>query len=146
MVDTCIFAKADGLLVEYNDGRSGPSNLKSRAGIVKYPTFQVCPASPVTRHPYSSFSRSFTAALCQVYKGRVLVAELSGEELEATKFDAELRRIISEALAAEPSPLRLVGFGATRKQFDEAANGGGGGGGGRRGGSGGGGGASRSFE
>ena len=40
LVDTCIFAKADGLLVEYNEGHSGPSNLKSRAGIIKYPTFQ----------------------------------------------------------------------------------------------------------
>jgi hypothetical protein len=85
--------------------------------------------------------------LHQVYKGRVLVGELSGADLEAAKFDSELRRIISEALTAEPTPLRLVGFGATRKQYDEAAHrgGGGGGGGGRRSG-GGGGGASRSIE
>ena len=73
------------------------------------------------------------------------MAELAGSELDATRFDSELRRIIDEALTGPATPLRLVGFGATRKQYDEAAHGGkggggGGGGGGRRGGSGGGGG------
>jgi hypothetical protein len=97
-----------------------------------------------------TFPPSIPDSLHQVYKGRVLVGELSGADLEAAKFDSELRRIISEALVAEPTPLRLVGFGATRKQYDEAAHrggggSGGGGGGGRRSG-GGGGGASRSIE
>ena len=89
-------------------------------------------------------------SLClQVYKERVLVGELPAD-MDATRFEPELRRLIVDAMAAEspPTPLRLVGFGATKKQYDEAAcgGGGGGGGGGRRGGGGGGGGASRSLE
>ena len=40
-MDSCMFVKADGLLIEYNDGKSGSGTLKSAIGIKKYPTFQV---------------------------------------------------------------------------------------------------------
>jgi uncharacterized membrane protein YgcG len=82
----------------------------------------------------------------QVYKDRVLVGELAGD-LDAARFEPELRDLIERARAgpSPPDPLRLVGFGATRRAFDEArGGGGGGGGGGRRGG--GGGGSSRAME
>ena len=59
-----------------------------------------------------------------MYKERVLVGELTGD-LDAARFEPELRDLIERARAgpSPPEPLRLVGFGATRRAFDEAPRG-----------------------
>ena len=40
-MDKAIFIKIDAIVLEYNDGKAGPSKLKGKCGVCKYPTFQV---------------------------------------------------------------------------------------------------------
>jgi len=104
-MDSCMFVKADGLLIEYNDGKSGSGTLKFAIGIEKYPTFQV-------------------------WKKRTLVAEIVGaQDFEPRDFERMLRGLILDWSTKEEEPLRLTGVGATKKQFYSKDTHGGGGGG-----------------
>jgi len=40
-MDKAIFIKIDAIVLEFNDGKAGPSKLKGKCGVSKYPTFQV---------------------------------------------------------------------------------------------------------
>mmetsp|Transcript_6180 Transcript_6180/g.12505 ORF Transcript_6180/g.12505 Transcript_6180/m.12505 type:complete len:249 (-) Transcript_6180:4-750(-) len=101
LLDECIFVKVDGLVLEYNDGKAGPGGLKKRVGVSKYPTFQV-------------------------WKERVLVAEIIGGDFEPRQFEKNLQGLIDMWLERKAEPLRMVGVGATKKAFDGNIEGGGG--------------------
>eukprot|EP00287_Rhodomonas_sp_CCMP768_P009510 CAMPEP_0196737788 /NCGR_PEP_ID=MMETSP1091-20130531/15410_1 /TAXON_ID=302021 /ORGANISM="Rhodomonas sp., Strain CCMP768" /LENGTH=187 /DNA_ID=CAMNT_0042081687 /DNA_START=245 /DNA_END=804 /DNA_ORIENTATION=- len=101
LLDECIFVKVDGLVLEYNDGKAGPGGLKKRVGVSKYPTFQV-------------------------WKERVLVAEIIGGDFEPRQFEKNLQGLIDMWLERKAEPLRMVGVGATKKAFDGNIDGGGG--------------------
>ena len=39
--EKAIFVKVDAIVLEYNEGKAGPSKLKGLCGVSKYPTFQI---------------------------------------------------------------------------------------------------------
>jgi len=41
---TASFVMVDALLVEYNEGKTGRNKINKKAGVVKYPTYQVLPS------------------------------------------------------------------------------------------------------
>ena len=110
--DSAIFAKVDAIVLEYNDGKSGPSNLKGVCGVEKYPTFQV-------------------------WKEGVLVGEIIGaQDFKPRDFERSMRGLLDEWEGKPVEALRLSGVGKTKQAYKEERGGGGGGkgGGGGRGG------------
>jgi thiol-disulfide isomerase/thioredoxin len=102
-VDGAIFVKVDAIVLEYNDGKAGPSKLKDKCGVNKYPTFQV-------------------------WKEGSLVGEIVGaQDFRPKDFEKSLRDLLDEWEEKPVRPLRLAGVGETKQAFREERGGGGGG-------------------
>ena len=111
--DKATFVKIDAIVLEYNDGKAGPSNLKSACGVTKYPTFQV-------------------------WKQGTLVCEVVGaEDFKPKDFEKSLRALLQEWEERPAQPLRVAGVGKTKEAYKQLRSGGGGSNGGWRGGGGG---------
>ena len=86
------FVQVDALSVEYNKGKAGPNALKKKAGIVKYPTFQV-------------------------WKDRKLVGEIVGGDMEMREFEEGLRSLVLAWKVRPSEALRVTGLGETAGDF-----------------------------